>query len=168
VVFCVQNNLYTQSVPLRLESSVPDLSVRAAGYGMPGISVDGMDLLAVYPAAAAAIERARAGDGPSLIEARAYRYMPNTSNDDDTRYRSREEVDSWRTHDPIARLRLHLLDSAVLDEQAVTALETAVVDEVNEAALWAEAQPDAQPEAVFLHTWADRPVLALSWMQPHS
>ena len=117
VVFCVQNNLYTQSVPLRLESSVADLSLRAAGYGMPGVSVDGMDLLAVYPAARAAVERARAGEGPSLIEARAYRYMPNTSNDDDTRYRSREEVETWRKRDPIARLRSHLLASGALTEQ---------------------------------------------------
>src|SRR5919197_4539778 len=71
VVFCVENNLYTQSVPLRLESSVTNLSLRAAGYGMPGVSVDGMDLLEVYPAAREAVARARAGDGPSLLEARA-------------------------------------------------------------------------------------------------
>src|SRR5579864_5311042 len=70
VVFCVENNLYTQSVPLRLESSVPSLAVRAAGYGMPGDSVDGMDLLAVLPAATEAVSRARAGKGPGLIEAR--------------------------------------------------------------------------------------------------
>src|SRR4029077_8151575 len=74
VVFCVENNLYTQSVPLRLESSVTNLSTRAAGYRMPGVSVEGMDLLEVYPAARAAVERARRGDGPSLIEARAYRF----------------------------------------------------------------------------------------------
>src|SRR5438067_9746846 len=68
VVFCIENNLYTQSVPLPLESSVPQLSVRAAGYGMPGVSVDGMDLLAVLPAAREAVARARAGGGPSLLE----------------------------------------------------------------------------------------------------
>ncbi|MBV9545466.1 MAG: thiamine pyrophosphate-dependent dehydrogenase E1 component subunit alpha, partial [Chloroflexi bacterium] len=105
VVFCVENNLYTQSVPLRLESSVQDLSARAQAYGMPGVTVDGMDLLAVYPAARSAVERARAGDGPTLIEAKAYRYMPNTSNDDDTRYRGREEVERWREKDPLNRLR---------------------------------------------------------------
>jgi 2-oxoisovalerate dehydrogenase E1 component alpha subunit len=165
VVFCVQNNLYTQSVPLRLESSVPDLSVRAAGYGMPGSSVDGMDLLAVYPAARAAVERARSGEGPSLIEARAYRYMPNTSNDDDTRYRSREEVEAWRKRDPIARLRAHLLASGALEPVAATTLETEVAEVVAEAALWAESQPDAPPEDALLHTWADRPVPALHWMQ---
>lgn len=168
VVFCVQNNLYTQSVPLRLESSVADLSLRAAGYGMPGVSVDGMDLLAVYPAARAAVDRARAGEGPSLIEARAYRYMPNTSNDDDTRYRSREEVDGWRQHDPIARLRRHLLASGGLDEASMATMETAMQQEVDEAAAWAAEQPDAQPEDVLDHTWADRRVQTPAWMSSAS
>jgi 2-oxoisovalerate dehydrogenase E1 component alpha subunit len=164
VVFCIQNNLYTQSVPLRLESSVADLSVRAASYGMPGISVDGMDLPAVYSAAAAAVERARSGEGPSVIEARAYRYMPNTSNDDDTRYRSRAEVETWRKRDPIGRVRELLVDSGVLAEDAATALEQQVTEEVAEAAAWAEAQPDAPPEDALLHTWAERPVDAPAWM----
>src|SRR5207253_3015494 len=131
VVFCIENNQYTQSVPLRLESSVPDLSVRAAGYGMPGVSVDGMDLLAVYPAARDAVLRARSGEGPSLIEARAYRYMPNTSNDDDTRYRSRDEVDEWRKRDPIPRLRSMLLERGVQESQ-LAALEQKVAEEVAE------------------------------------
>jgi 2-oxoisovalerate dehydrogenase E1 component alpha subunit len=165
VVFCIENNLYTQSVPLRLESSVTDLSVRAAGYGMPGVSVDGMDLTAVHSAARTAVERARSGDGPSLVEARAYRYMPNTSNDDDTRYRSREEVEGWRRRDPIAGLRVHLLESGTSDEAGLAALEQEVADEVAEAAAWAEAQPDAQPEDVLLHTWAEGRVVALEWMR---
>jgi 2-oxoisovalerate dehydrogenase E1 component alpha subunit len=164
VVFCVENNLYTQSVPLRLESSVPDLSVRAASYGMPGASVDGMDLLAMYPAARQAVERARSGQGPSLIEARAYRYMPNTSNDDDTRYRSREEVERWRQRDPIVRLRQHLIGAGALTEEQAEGLEAQVADEVAEAAVWAEAQPDAAPSDVLMHTWADRSVAALAWM----
>lgn len=163
VVFCVQNNLYTQSVPLRLESSVVDLSVRAASYGMPGVSVDGMDLLAVREAAREAVVRARSGGGPSLIEARAYRYMPNTSNDDDTRYRSREEVDEWRARDPIARLRGALLDGGASDG-GLTDLETRVADEVAEAATWAEAQPEAQPDAVLDHTWSGTRVASQPWM----
>jgi 2-oxoisovalerate dehydrogenase E1 component alpha subunit len=164
VVFCVENNLYTQSVPLRLESSVADLSVRAASYGMPGTSVDGMDLLAVYPVAREAVERARRGEGPSLIEARAYRYMPNTSNDDDTRYRSREEVETWRRRDPIVRLRKHLIDTGAVSEKTAVALEAEVRDEVAQAAAWAEAQPDAAPADVLKHTWADRPAPSLAWM----
>jgi 2-oxoisovalerate dehydrogenase E1 component alpha subunit len=165
VVFCIQNNLYTQSVPLRLESSVTDLSLRAAGYGMPGVSVDGMDLLAVYNAARTAVQRARSSDGPSLIEARAYRFMPNTSNDDDTRYRSRDEVDEWRKRDPIARLREHLVSADAIAGSRLEALEQEVAEEVAEAATWAEAQPDAEPEAALLHTWAEGRVAALDWMR---
>jgi 2-oxoisovalerate dehydrogenase E1 component alpha subunit len=152
VVFCVENNGYTQSVPLSLESSVADLSSRAAGYGMPGVSVDGMQLGDVFGAACAAIERARAGQGPSLVEARCYRYLPNTSNDDDSRYRPREEVEEWRRRDPLSLLRARLAPHG-LEE-----LEAEVEAEVAEAAAWAEAQPDAEPEAVLLHTWAERRV----------
>jgi TPP-dependent pyruvate/acetoin dehydrogenase alpha subunit len=140
VVFCIENNLYTQSVPLRLESSVSDLSSRAAGYGMPGVSIDGMDLGAVYSAAKAAVDRARAGDGPSLIEARTYRYMPNTSNDDDTRYRERTEVEHWRTRDPIAMVR------AQLDATTAAEIEQHIATRCP-AAAWAEAEPDAPPLA---------------------
>jgi TPP-dependent pyruvate/acetoin dehydrogenase alpha subunit len=125
-----------------------------------------MELLAVYGAAETAIARARAGEGPTLIEARAYRYMPNTSNDDDTRYRSREEVAEWRQRDPIPRLRGHLLDSGALTDKTAATLEAKIGGQVAEAAEWAEGQPDAQPEDVLLHTWADGPVAALDWMRP--
>jgi 2-oxoisovalerate dehydrogenase E1 component alpha subunit len=164
VVFCIENNLYTQSVPLRLESSVASLAVRAASYAMPGVSVDGMDVLAVYGAAREALDRARSGQGPSIVEARAYRYRPNTSNDDDTRYRSREEVEEWRARDPLARLRAHLLEQGTLTLTGMETLEREVADEVAEAAAWAEAQPEAEPADVLLHTWADRPVSPLAWM----
>lgn len=157
VVFCVENNLYTQSVPLRLESSVTDLSSRAAGYGMPGVSVDGMDLLAVYRAARTAVDRARTGEGPSLLEARTYRYMPNTSNDDDTRYRERSEVEEWRQRDPIARLR------AALGGDGLASLEDEVAEEVAEAAAWAEAQPDAEPHDALRHTWAEVDAAVPGW-----
>ncbi|HEY3057993.1 MAG TPA: thiamine pyrophosphate-dependent dehydrogenase E1 component subunit alpha [Chloroflexota bacterium] len=160
VVFCVENNLYTQSVPLRLESSVTDLSTRAAGYGMPGVSVDGMDVAAVYAVAKSAVERARSGGGPSLVEARTYRYMPNTSNDDDTRYRERSEVEQWRQRDPVVLVRTALIQHklAGLDE-----LEQQIGDEVAEAAAWAEAQPDAPPLDALRHTWAELDVAAPAW-----
>jgi 2-oxoisovalerate dehydrogenase E1 component alpha subunit len=157
VVFCVENNLYTQSVPLRLESSVTDLSVRAAGYGMPGVSVDGMDLGAVYAVATTAVQRARCGDGPSLIEARTYRYMPNTSNDDDTRYRERAEVERWRERDPVQLVR------ALLEAQTATEIEQQIADEVAEAAAWAEAQPDAEPREALRHTWAEMDAPEPAW-----
>jgi len=143
---------------------VTNLSVRAASYGMPGVSVDGMDLLEVYPAAREAVSRARAGEGPSLIEARAYRYMPNTSNDDDTRYRSREEVDEWRERDPISRLRAALLERGALSEAAAENTQREVREDIAEAATWAEAQPEAEPAAVLDHTWAAQRVAPLDWM----
>jgi TPP-dependent pyruvate/acetoin dehydrogenase alpha subunit len=143
---------------------VASLAVRAASYAMPGVSVDGMDVLAVYGAAREALDRARSGQGPSIVEARAYRYRPNTSNDDDTRYRSREEVEEWRARDPLARLRAHLLEQGTLTLTGMETLEREVADEVAEAAAWAEAQPEAEPADVLLHTWADRPVSPLAWM----
>ncbi len=163
VVFCVENNLYTQSVPLRLESSVTDLSVRAAAYGMPGVSVDGMDVLAVYGAAKPAVDRARGGDGPTLIEARTYRFMPNTSNDDDTRYRERSEVEQWRERDPLAVLRSNLVRQRVTSEEALVQLEQSIAEEVEEAAAWAEAEPDAAPLDVLHQTWAEVDAIAPAW-----
>jgi 2-oxoisovalerate dehydrogenase E1 component alpha subunit len=147
-VFCVESNGYTQSVPSHLESSRPDLVARAAGYGMPGESVDGMDVEAVHAAASRAVERARLGDGPSLVEARCYRFLPNTSNDDDTRYRSQEEVQKARLRDPLRLLR-DKLPAAVadaLDEEAMTA--------AREAAEQAEAAPEGDPATIFEHTYA--------------
>lgn len=154
-VFCCENNRYTQSVPLALESAVPDIAVRAAAYGMPGVSVDGMDLLAVYRAVAAAVERARLGEGPSLIEAQVYRYLANTSNDDDTRYRSRAEVEEWRTRDPIPRWRSELLAKEVLTQANVDTLEVEVAAAVDDAVAWAETAPNPAPEDALLYTYME-------------
>ena len=146
-VFCVENNGYTQSVPARYESSVPSLAVRAAGYGMPGESVDGMDVEEVHAAAARAVERARSGGGPTLLEARCYRFLPNTSNDDDSRYRPREEVDAARERDPLVLLRGRLQPAIAdaLDEEATTV--------AREAAEAAEARPFPDPADVMKHTY---------------
>src|SRR5919197_3294902 len=152
VVFCVENNLYTQSVPLRLESSVADLSRRADGYGIPGVTADGMDVEGVYAAAKAAVDRARSGEGPTLLEAKTYRYLPNTSNDDDSRYRAREEVARWRERDPLQILRARLVERGALAEAEADAMAAEVAEEVAEAAAWAEGMPDAEPEAALLHT----------------
>jgi TPP-dependent pyruvate/acetoin dehydrogenase alpha subunit len=90
--------------------------------------------------------------------------MPNTSNDDDTRYRSREEVEEWRARDPLQRLRKHLLQGRQVTEAELESLESSISHEVAEATAEADAQPDASPEEVLLHTWADQPVAALPWM----
>jgi 2-oxoisovalerate dehydrogenase E1 component alpha subunit len=147
VVFCIENNGYTQSVPSRLESSIPNLVLRAAGYGMPGEAVDGMDVEAVYATSERAIARARSGEGPTLMEAHCDRFLGNTSNDDDSRYRDPAEVAEGRARDPLPRLRAKLpaARADALDEEA---MRTAA-----DAAEWAEAQPDGDPESIALHTY---------------
>jgi len=153
-VFCCENNRYAQSVPIALESAVSTIADRAAAYGMPGVSVDGMDVLAVYRAFKAAVERARRGNGPSLIEANVYRFGANTSNDDDTRYRSREEVESWRARDPLARFQAELLASGILIQDDIDTLEAEIAAAVEDAATWAETTPDPAPEDALLYTYA--------------
>ncbi|MDQ6691952.1 MAG: thiamine pyrophosphate-dependent enzyme, partial [Candidatus Dormibacteraeota bacterium] len=148
VVFCVENNGYTQSVPSRLESATPNLVDRAAGYGMAGEAVDGMDVVAVHDAAARAIERARSGGGPTFLEAHCYRFLPNTSNDDDSLYRSPAEVTAARRRDPLPLLRAKVdpVRAEAHDEEAMTVAA--------QAAEWAEAQPDGDPASIGLHTYA--------------
>ena len=148
VVFCVENNRYTQSVPSRLESSVPDLVTRAAGYGMAGEAVDGMDVEAMHAAAARAVERARSGGGPTLLEAHCRRFLGNTSNDDDSRYRDPSEVAEDRRRDPLLLLR------AKLPAARCDALDEEAMRTASDAAEWAEAQPDGDPGSLATHTYA--------------
>ena len=118
-VFFVQNNQWAISVPVSRQQAGPSIAHRAIGYGMPGIRVDGNDVLACYAVMAEAAERARQGGGPTLIEAVTYRMGPHTTSDDPTRYRPQEEVDRWAALDPILRYRKHLENVGVwTDRQA--------------------------------------------------
>jgi 2-oxoisovalerate dehydrogenase E1 component alpha subunit len=153
IVFCVENNLYCISVPLSKQTTNPNIVDRAQGYGVPGHQVDGMDPLAVYRAAHEAVEHARAGGGPSLIEAKNYRLLPNTSNDYDEKYRSREEVAEWRQRDPVPTFRQRLLDVGVVSPSELAQLEASIKDEVNEATRWALALPYADPATIFDHSY---------------
>ncbi|BDE07264.1 2-oxoisovalerate dehydrogenase subunit alpha [Vulcanimicrobium alpinum] len=148
-VFVVHRNGWTQSVRREDEYATETLVARAAGYGMPGIAVDGGDLEAMHAAAAEAIARARSGAGPTLIDAQCIRFLPNTSNDDDTRYRDRSEIEAARaTQDPLVRARA-LVDAAWA--AAVDAENAAIADD---AAAWAEAQPLGDPATVLEHAYA--------------
>jgi 2-oxoisovalerate dehydrogenase E1 component len=141
IVFLIENNLYAISVPAAQEVA-GQVADRAAGYGVPGVIVDGNDVLAVYGAASTAVERARNGEGPTLIEAKTYRYYAHTSDDDDKLYRTREEVELWRRKDPIPHFKQYLVERRLLDE----AREAEIDAETDEAITRAVAEADAAPE----------------------
>jgi len=122
VVFLVQNNGYAISVPLAKQTAAPTLAAKGIGYGVPALLVDGNDAAAVYSAVRTGIERARAGDGPTLIEAITYRIEAHTNADDATRYRDSAEVSAWLERDPITRLAAYLSANGLLDDAAAGAL----------------------------------------------
>ncbi|WP_435870678.1 thiamine pyrophosphate-dependent enzyme [Micrococcus luteus] len=117
VVFFVQNNQWAISVPVSRQMAGPSLAHRAIGYGMPGVRVDGNDVLACFAVVEEAAARARAGGGPTLVEAVTYRMGPHTTSDDPTRYRDDDEVQRWRARDPIERFRAYLQNAGVWTER---------------------------------------------------
>ena len=158
IVFICENNQYAISVPIALQSPVPSVAERAAGYGIPAARCDGMSVQETYAAVSRAVARARAGEGPSLVEALVYRLGPHTSHDDDSRYRSREEVASWEAREPIARLRAELLERGMLDQPADAAMLAEVDQEVSAALAQAEAAPEPDPASAFRDVFADHVV----------
>ncbi len=141
VVFVCENNGYAISVPMTQESAVDDVADRAHGYGFGGVIVDGNDPLDVYAATHQAVRRARAGDGPTLVECKTYRFKAHTSDDDDRTYRTPEEVEAWRKKDPLRQLRQYLIEQRLLTEAEEVAIDTEVKAEVDEASRRAEALP---------------------------
>ncbi|MBF4994024.1 pyruvate dehydrogenase (acetyl-transferring) E1 component subunit alpha [Arthrobacter gandavensis] len=125
VVFFVQNNEYAISVPLKNQSVAPSLAHKAIGYGMPGERVDGNDSAALLAVLGAAVERAREGGGPALVEAHTYRMQAHTNADDATRYRSDEDVAKWVPRDPLTRLRTYLTGLGMLDDDAEETMRAA-------------------------------------------
>jgi 2-oxoisovalerate dehydrogenase E1 component alpha subunit len=154
VVFLIENNAYAISVPEKMQVA-GSISRRAAGYGFPGVEVDGNDVLAVYEAAKEAFERARRGDGPTLIEAKTYRLTAHSSDDDDRRYREREEIEVWRQKDPIARFEKHLEESGLLDEEQKEEIADGIKAEIDEAVEYAEGTPYADPEEALERVYAE-------------
>ena len=144
-IFVVENNGYAISVPAARQVSVPNVADRAAGYGMPGIVVDGNDVLACYAAAREAVDRARAGDGPTLIEAKVHRLTAHSSDDQQTKYRSEEELAAERTKDCVPVFRTRLRDAGILTDAVEQQLDVEIKGIVDEATEYAEAQPDPDP-----------------------
>jgi pyruvate dehydrogenase E1 component alpha subunit len=150
VIFVCENNGYSQSTPVEYAVAVPCIADRAAAYAMPGVTVDGQDVCAVWEAAKAAVQRARGGEGPSLIECLTYRYYGHHQGDDTSRYRTKEEEAAARAKDCLKRFREQMERTGTLGQDELDAIDTANRQKIDEAVSFAEASP--LPEAAELFT----------------
>jgi 2-oxoisovalerate dehydrogenase E1 component len=141
VIFVCENNMYATEVPFAYSSGNPDVGNRGPAYGLPSVIVDGNDVRAVYAAAGEAVARARAGGGPTLIEAKTYRTRAHSEGMRDAGYRSQEEVDSWKARDPVLMHRQWILEEEVAGEAEVVAIEAEVQSIVEAAAEFAKNSP---------------------------
>jgi 2-oxoisovalerate dehydrogenase E1 component len=141
VLFVCENNQYATEVPFAYASANPAVAARGAVYGMPGVEVDGNDVLAVHEAAGAAVKRARAGGGPTLLECKTYRTRPHAEGMGDFTYRTREEVEAWKQQDPILRLRAALLSEGAASEADLQAADADLKAEIEDALKFAENSP---------------------------
>ncbi len=153
VVFVVINNLYAESVPLHLQTAVTDISVKAKGYGIPGVSVNGNDVLSVYQATREAIARARAGEGATLLECPTYRWYGHSEIDPVT-YRTPEEVQEWKQRDPILAMEQRLVGDGLWTEAWKQALLGGFKEEIEEAVEFAEKSPVAEAEECLDHLYS--------------
>ncbi|MFI7090687.1 pyruvate dehydrogenase (acetyl-transferring) E1 component subunit alpha [Streptomyces lydicus] len=156
VVFLVQNNGFAISVPLAKQTAAPSLAHKAVGYGMPGRLVDGNDAPAVHEVLTEAVERARGGSGPTLVEAVTYRIEAHTNADDATRYRADSEVETWRAHDPIALLERELEARQLLTEEFVGATRDGAEQMAADLRERMNADPVLDPMDLFNHVFAEQ------------
>lgn len=157
VIFLCQNNQYAISVPTAKEMPVKNVADRAVAYGMPGVIVDGNDALQVYRVVREAVERARRGEGPTLVEAKTYRPVPHSSDDDDRTYRSREEVEAWKKKDPVLKMRQYLESVGLLDENKSKEYETRAKEVVDDANQFAKNAPFPPAQAALDNVWGELP-----------
>jgi 2-oxoisovalerate dehydrogenase E1 component alpha subunit len=156
-VFVVENNGYAISVPAEKELSVKDVAVRASGYGMPGVIVDGTDVLGCYAAARDAVDLARSGGGPTLIEAKVTRLTAHSSDDQQTKYRTEEDLAKGKEDDPLPHFRERLRSAGVLTDEIEAQLAEEIRELVEDATDYADAQADPDPATasqwVYAETW---------------
>jgi 2-oxoisovalerate dehydrogenase E1 component alpha subunit len=156
VIFMCENNKYAISVPIEKQLSCENVSDRAIGYGMPGITVDGNDPLAVYAAVKEAADRARRGEGPTLVETVSYRLTPHSSDDDDRSYRTADEVAEAKTKDSIMTFGAYLKEVGIMDDDLEKQMNDEVMKIVNEATDYAESAPYPKAESAMNHVYAQK------------
>jgi TPP-dependent pyruvate/acetoin dehydrogenase alpha subunit len=149
VVFICENNGYSQSTPVEYAIAASNIADRAAAYQMPGVTVDGQDVIAVWEEAADAAERARSGLGPSLIECKTYRYYGHHQGDDTRRYRTKEEEDAARQRDCIKRFREKVLDEGLIQREDLDTIEAKNREKIDAAVTFAETSPLPEPAELF-------------------
>ena len=153
----VQDNDYAISVPHRLQMGVDSVAERARGYGMVGVTIDGGDVLTAYEVTKAAVDRARAGEGPTLIDAKVARFTSHSSDDDQRRYRPQAELEAILRRDPIERFRNYLMDEGLLGDEEDERLQQECTTEVEEAVSAAESAPEPDPADLGRHVYAEEP-----------
>ena len=154
VVFFCENNLYGEGTPQAMQAHVADLALRASSYAMPGVIVDGNDVLAVYAATQAAAERARTGGGPTLVEGKTYRQRGHYEGDPMV-YRTKAEMEAWKQRDPVVNFRGRLLAEVEVPETDLAAIEQAVQTTLDQAVAFAAASPKPAPEAALAGVYGD-------------
>lgn len=157
VVFVCQNNQWAISVPLSRQTASPTIAIKARAYGMPGVRVDGNDVIATHQVLGEAIASARRGEGPQLIELLTYRVAPHSTSDDPTRYRSNEEVEMWLRRDPLDRLTRYLRSQGILTDSENERIETEALREIREAIDEVEASGPPPLSSLFDDVYAERP-----------
>ena len=155
-MFFCQNNQWAISEPIERQSRIP-LYQRALGFGFPGVRVDGNDVLATYAVMQAALQRARDGQGPTLVEAYTYRMGAHTTTDDPTRYRLSGDVESWKLKDPIARVEVYLRRNGLADDAFVDGLREEADELGHTLREGCKALADPDPLSLFDHVYADVP-----------
>ena len=153
VIYVCENNQYAMSYATRKAFAIQRISDRAAAYGMPGVTVDGNDVLAVYEAVSAAVQRARNGEGPSLVENFTYRWRGHSKSDANV-YRTREEIESWKKKCPIKRFRALLIKEGALTEERAEQIEKQSYDAIESATAFAESSPEPALESIMEGVYA--------------
>jgi acetoin:2,6-dichlorophenolindophenol oxidoreductase subunit alpha len=154
VIFFCENNLYGEGTPQSKQAPIADLASRAAGYGFPGVVVDGNDVIAVYEAVKGAAAQARAGQGPTFVEGKTYRHRGHYEGDPQL-YRPQSEIEAWQAHDPVPTFRQQLLDSGLFDADELRALEASIQQQLEDAVAFAAAAPVPGPEEALEGVYGD-------------
>ena len=157
VIFCCENNGYAESTPVEYGLSITNVSDRAAGYNMPGFLVDGMDVFAVYDAAGQAVARARAGEGPSMLECRTYRYYGHTVFDNPLSYRTKEEEDHWRALDPLKQFRETVIPQGEITAQELDRIDKEAEELMEDAIKFADESPLPNPTELYEDVYVQYP-----------